>query len=337
MRFPHPFPWTLSQWQQLRQRVSEDRLPHAMLFCGIEGLGKLEIARQFAQSILCEQPDDNGEPCQVCRSCSQFISKSHPDFYLLEPEEEGKAVKVDQIRGLIGHFNLASHYGRYRVAIISPAESMNLAAANSLLKSLEEPPENTLIILVSSHSATLPSTILSRCQRVNFDAPGTDMAVNWLNNHQDDFPDSDIAGKERELLAMAYGAPLKAVTSADSEQIALRNEIFEHFMAVAEGTETALSGNTQWLKTGITTPIQWVYSWISDLIKLKNHLNAAIINHDKSTDLQKLAQKVELEGLYRYLDTVLDTLKKQRAPLNAQMIMDDLLLDWKAMITINQR
>lgn len=337
MLFSHPFPWTLSQWQQLVQRVSEDRLPHAMLFCGIEGLGKLEIAQQFAQSILCEQPDDNGESCKVCRSCSQFTAKSHPDFYLVEPEEEGKAVKVDQIRGLIGNFSLASHYGRYRVAIISPAESMNLAAANSLLKSLEEPPENTLIILVSSHSAALPSTILSRCQRVNFDAPGTDMAVNWLNNHQSDFPDSEIAGKERELLAMAYGAPLKAVTSADSEQIALRNEIFEHFLAVAEGAETALSGNTQWLKTGITTPIQWVYSWISDLIKLKNHLNAAIVNHDKSSDLQKLAQKVELSSLYRYLDKILDTLKKQRAPLNAQMIMDDLLLDWKAMIVINQR
>ena len=156
------FPWTYPQWQQLVQRVTEQRLPHAMLFTGIEGVGKLQIAYQFAQSLLCEHPDDDHMPCQQCRSCTQFDGKTHPDFHLLEPEEEGKAIKVDQIRELIDKFALASHYQRYRVAIISPAESMNLSAANSLLKSLEEPPKNTMIILVSSHSTLLPPTKYGR-------------------------------------------------------------------------------------------------------------------------------------------------------------------------------
>lgn len=324
MLYPFPLPWTLSQWQQLVQRVSENRLPHAMLFCGIEGLGKFEVARQFAQSLLCEQPDDKHVACKQCRSCTQFIAKTHPDFQQIEPEEEGKSVKVSQIRGLTEQFTLSSHYGRYRVAIIRPADAMNLAAANSLLKSLEEPPENTLIILVSSDHASLPSTILSRCQRVHFIAPSTDMAVRWLNKYH-----SESIGKEHGLLAMANGAPLKAVSSSDSEQIELRERIFALFVAIAEGSEPALSGGNPWLKTGITTPIQWVYSWISDLIKLKNQLGMSIVNHDKSADLQKLAQRVELGSLYKYLDKILDVLKKQRAPLNTQMIMDDLLLDWK--------
>lgn len=322
------FPWTHSQWQQLVQRVAEERLPHAMLFCGIEGLGKLQVARQFTQSLLCEQPNDDHMPCQTCRSCTQFNAKTHPDFHLLEPEEEGKAIKVDQIRDLIEQFALASHYQGYRVAIISPAESMNLAAANSLLKSLEEPPENTLLILVSSHSALLPQTILSRCQRVNFEAPSLDMAANWLNKHH-----SEFVGKEQELLAMANGAPLKAVASADTEQIEYRDQIFEVFISIANGTEVPLSSANQWLKTGVATPIKWVYSWICDLIKMKNHLEQAIVNHDKAVDLQKLAQKVELGSLYLYSDKIMDTLKKQRAPLNAQMIMDDLLLEWEAITT----
>jgi len=327
------FPWTLSQWQQLVQRVNEKRLPHAMLFCGIEGLGKLDIARQFAQSLLCQQPDDNFMPCSQCRSCTQFEANSHPDFHFIEPEEEGKAIKVDQIRGLTEQFGLAAHYASYRVAIISPAESMNLAAANSLLKSLEEPPENTLIILVSSHSASLPSTILSRCQRVNFVSPSSDMAINWLNKHHIGLFDGEIGGSERALLAMANGAPLKAVKSVDSELIKQREQVFSLFLAVAEGAESPLGADKQWLKTGITTPIQWVYSWISDLIKLKVNLREAVINHDKSADLQKLAQQVELGSLYQFLDNILDILKKQRAPLNTQMIMDDLLLDWKTLTT----
>lgn len=319
------FPWTHSQWQQLIKRVTEQRLPHAMLFCGIEGLGKLQVAIQFAQSLLCEHPGDDLAPCQSCRSCTQFNARTHPDFHMLVPEDEGKAIKVDQIRDLIEQFGLASHYQRYRVAIISPAESMNLAAANSLLKSLEEPPENTLIILVSSHSALLPSTILSRCQRVTFEPPGLDMALSWLNKQHNEF-----AGKEHELLAMANGAPLKAVSSADSEQIELRDQIFGVFVSVANGSAAPLAGSNQWLKTGIATPIQWLYSWVSDLIKLKNHLEQAIVNHDKAADLQKLAQQVELGNLYTFLDKLLDTLRKQRAPLNAQMIMDDLLLDWQS-------
>jgi len=330
------FPWALSQWQQLVQRVNEQRLPHAMLFCGIEGLGKFDVARKFAQSLLCQQPDDNHMPCNQCRSCSQFEANTHPDYLFIEPDEEGKAIKVDQIRLLVDQFGLASHYGAYRVAIINPAESMNLAAANSLLKSLEEPPDNTVIILVSSQSASLPSTILSRCQRINFSSPSTDMAVNWLNKHHSDLMKSEIDGQESALLAMANGAPLKAIKTADSELIQQREQMFELLLAIADGAESALGANKQWLKAGITTPIQWVYSWISDLIKVKIHLQQAIVNHDKSADLQKLAQQVELSNLYSFLDSILDILKKQRAPLNTQMIMDDLLLDWEAITATKQ-
>jgi DNA polymerase-3 subunit delta' len=299
-----------------------------MLFSGVEGLGKYDVAVDFARSLLCDRPLDNFMACGQCRSCIQFEAATHPDFLLLSPEEEGKQIKIDQIRDLIQQFQLVSHSGGYRVAIINPADAMNLAAANSLLKCLEEPPENSLIILVSSNITALPATILSRCQQVHFDAPGLDMALNWLNKHQIEFN-----GQEQALLAMANGAPLKALTSADSDEIALRDEIFELFKAISLGTESAITNTGQWLKSGVATPIKWVYSWVGDLIKLKCQLGKAIINHDKEPDLQKIAQQVELDGLYQYLDKLLDTLKRQRAPLNGQMILDDLLLDWQSLTT----
>jgi DNA polymerase-3 subunit delta' len=326
------FPWTHSQWLQLVRRVTEKRLPHAMLFCGIEGLGKYEIAFEFSRALLCDQPDDNYIACGRCRSCTQFAASTHPDFHLVAPDEDGKPVKVDQIRELIQQFELVSHHGGYRVAIINPADAMNLAAANSLLKSLEEPPENTLIILVSANVPALPATILSRCQRINFDAPGLDMALSWLNKHHPEY-----TGKEQALLAMASGAPLKALSTADSEEIGLRDEIFAAFMSIANGSGDVLSNNSQWLKAGVATPIKWVYSWVSDLIKLKCRLGQAIINHDKLADLQNMAQQVELDGLYQYLDKLLDILKKQHAPLNAQMILDDLLIDWQSITTTSQQ
>jgi DNA polymerase-3 subunit delta' len=98
------FPWTLSQWQQLIQRVTEKRLPHAMLFSGVEGLGKYDVAVDFARSLLCDRPLDNFMACGQCRSCIQFEAATHPDFLLLSPEEEGKQIKIDQIRDLIQQF-----------------------------------------------------------------------------------------------------------------------------------------------------------------------------------------------------------------------------------------
>jgi DNA polymerase-3 subunit delta' len=319
------YPWAYSQWQQLVQRQTEGRLPHAMLFNGIEGLGKRQVAHKFAMALLCERPDEQFMPCGNCRSCTQFRANSHPDFHLIEPSEAGKAIKIDQIRSLIDRFSLAGHYGRYRVAIIDQADSMTLAAANSLLKSLEEPPERTLLILVTSSCSTLPATILSRCQKVHFDAPGLDMATSWLNKQH-----NELTGREQELLAMASHAPLLAVEIAESGQTELRDEIFGVFLSIADGSTMPLGNTGQWLKAGISAPIQWVYSWVCDLIKLKNQFGQAIVNHDKSSDLQMLAQQVELTSLYQYLDKILDTLKKQHAPLNTQMIMDDLLLDWKS-------
>jgi len=320
------YPWTHSQWHGLIQRSVADRLPHALIFSGLDGLGKLSTAKNFAQYLLCESPN-NDQACQTCRSCIQYSANTHPDYTLLEPEEAGKQIKVDQIRSLIEGFSLSRHHSTHRVAIINPADAMNLSSANSLLKSLEEPPEKTLIILVTSRLAILPATIKSRCQHIHFAPPSQDMATNWLNNQPSD--QALTPEDTKAMLAMANGAPLKAFSGANSELAELREAIFTIFCAIGLGKQSPLSVENQQLKQGIRMPIQWIYSWVSDLIKMNLHQLQSIVNCDKYDQLQILAKKVELAGLYRYLDQLIDALRVQHAPLNSQMVMDELMLEWQ--------
>ena len=321
-----PYPWTYEQWTQLQHRRQERRLPHALLLAGPTGLGKSQFARELAQSLLCEQPATDGAACQQCRSCARFAAASHPDMFVVEPEEPGKAIKVDQIRDLISQFALATHReGGYRIAIVQPAEQMNLAAANSLLKTLEEPPPDTLILLICASPSLLPATILSRCQRLEFAPPSHAEALAWLTRQH------AIPTEQAEaLLALACDAPLSALSLQQGAVLEERQGLFRSFVAIAQG-QTLLAQLDPWLKLAIPTPINWLSSWINDLIRLKSGHTASLRNRDLREGLQNLAQRVDLQGLFEFLDELNTILRMQRSPLNAQMLMVGVLLQWQAL------
>ena len=320
-----PYPWSRNQWMQLQQRRQQQRLPHALLLAGPPGLGKAEFARDLAQGLLCEQPTAEGMACQQCRSCARFVAMTHPDFLVVEPEEAGKAIKVDQIRELIRQFGLSSHQGGYRIAIVQPAEQMNLAAANSLLKTLEEPPADSLILLISASPSLLPATILSRCQRLEFVPPEHALALAWLKK-QHDIPHD----KAEALLALAYDAPLGALVLQQDAVLSERQGLFDSFNAIAQG-RGALTQVEPWLKLAMPTPIHWLSSWINDLIRLKSGQPLALRNRDLREGLQNLVQRVDLQGLFEYLDELNTILRMQRSPLNMQMLMEGVLLQWQAL------
>lgn len=320
------YPWTLAQWQQLQQRRKAQQLPHAVLLAGPEGLGKRAFARDLAQSLLCEQPGTDGQPCGQCRGCARFKANTHPDFFMLEPEDTGKAIKVDQVRELIRQFSLASHQASgYRVAIVQPAERMNLAAANSLLKTLEEPPSNTLILLLSATSSLLPATILSRCQRLDFSPPPYEQAVAWL------LAQPGIQAEQAPaLLALSGGAPVAAHALASEGLLEQRQSLFDSFQAIARG-QGALTQLDLWLKPAMPTPINWLCSWINDLIRLKSSSSAGVSNRDLVAGLHNLEHQLDLRGLYQFLDSLYAILRMQRSPLNTQMLMEGVLLQWQAL------
>lgn len=154
----------------LRRQIADEIFPHAVIFAGTEGVGKRPAAEICAAAILCENPVD-GEACGVCENCKLFAAGTHPDFYVVEPEatKTTRNIKIGQIREMQTEAALKPINSERRVVIIDGAEFMNKAAANCLLKTIEEPPSQTIFILVTANRSSLPITIRSRCQTVNFD------------------------------------------------------------------------------------------------------------------------------------------------------------------------
>jgi DNA polymerase-3 subunit delta' len=235
-------------WTRLTGMV--ERLPHALLLHGAQGVGKLALAERFAQFLVCENRKQATQPCGRCEGCRWFVAGSHPDIRFLEPEtlarnvvvpEEGdepkakdgkpsNQIKIEQARGLDDFWHVGSHRGGYRVTIVHPAEDMNTATANSLLKILEEPPPGALFLLVSHRPARLLPTIRSRCVPVPVPVPDREAASAWLAKQG--VRNADL------WLAFSGGAPLRALDYAAGE----RGEAIERVLrAVAAGDRGALA------------------------------------------------------------------------------------------------
>ena len=212
-------PWNQPIFDALMRNAA--RLPHALLIHGARGVGKLALAEQLAQALLCEHAARR--PCGSCDACRWFTAGNHPDFRRLEPEilwkeqaeEEGTAerkkkpsleIKIDQVRELAVFLNTKSHRGARRIALIHAAEDMNENAANALLKALEEPPGSAMFILVSHRPAQLLATVRSRCTGVGVPIPARKEALKWLEGQG-----IKEAGR---WLAFAGGAPLRVLQYA---------------------------------------------------------------------------------------------------------------------------
>jgi DNA polymerase III subunit delta' len=238
------YPWMADAWKQLVDR--RENLPQALLIHGPRGIGKLDLARRFAQLILCETPAV-AEPCERCDGCRWFTAGQHPDFRQIEPEilaspefgEDAPApsrtakpsheIKVDQVRELASFLNIGSHRGKRRLALFHPAEAMNANAANSLLKSLEDPASGACFILVSGNQRLLLPTVRSRCIRLPLQVPPEASALAWMTEQKVD--------RGQEWLAFAGGAPLLAKEYSESPRGALVQQVVDR---VKQGGREAL-------------------------------------------------------------------------------------------------
>jgi len=204
------YPWLNNEQDQFLAQAGSERMAHACLLCGPGGLGKMELASQMAKVLLCKEGQK--QSCGSCQSCRLFESGAHPDFYLLTFELNAKTGKmrseliIDQVRRLNASMQLTHSISPRKVALIYPAESMNRNTSNALLKTLEEPQGDAVIILVSHQASLLPATIRSRCQSIHVRLPDSQMALNWLiEEHQMEPEDSRIA------LKASAGSPLMAL------------------------------------------------------------------------------------------------------------------------------
>ncbi|PCJ30583.1 MAG: DNA polymerase III subunit delta' [Gammaproteobacteria bacterium] len=215
------YPWQTAQWQSFSLQKELQRIPHAICLTGTVGVGKSDFASHMIASILCQQTQ--AEACGRCHSCQLFAAGNHPDHTWLEPEEEGKQIKIEQIRKLKSKQELTPTVSKWKTVVINPADKMNINASNSLLKLLEEPQENTLLILITAKADRLPITILSRCQHMIIPTPDKAVATHWLQEKGCEVE------KIPSLLTLAKGGPLRALSLLETDVLEQVDQLSQDF------------------------------------------------------------------------------------------------------------
>ena len=327
------YPWHQAQWQDILQRRAA--LPHALLFRGREGIGKLDFVRKLAQSLACESPAVDGAACGTCQSCRWFAAGAHPDYREILPEAlrpagpEGPAagekkpsqqISVDEIRALHDFINLTAHQPNGKTIVFCPAETLNVNAANALLKSLEEPPPNTRFMLVAHRPSYLPATIISRCQQVVLPTPPVPVAEKWLREQ---------GVKEPALsLAQTGNAPLAALALDDGSFWTQRKSLFGSL--AAPGVD-AFALAEQVRDFPLPRLLGWMQRWTYDLLSAKS-VGRVRYNPDYAKALSQLAGRLRAIDIARFHRTLVRQQRSVHHPLNARLYIEQLLFSYTALL-----
>lgn len=320
----NPYPWQEKPWRFLTSEVIQDRLAHALLMHGIDGLGKRDFALAFAAFLLCDRRNDQSA-CGECQSCQWFQAGSHPDFFHVALEEKSKSIKVDQLRSLTEALQKTSQRGGYQIALIEAADTMNRSAANALLKTLEEPPGNVVVILVSDHLNTIPATIVSRCQYIGFCPPVDNESIQWLQEKVGDDVDAAL------LLKVADHAPLRALNYLQCGYFDLRDQVLQHLLGVQRRNVAPTASVTDFLKHELSLILTIMMTLISDVVRLQHGVKASTLCHyDRIDVLKALSQAHDVIKLHEYFQSCQKALAaaQRGVHLNPQLLLENLLIDY---------
>lgn len=343
------YPWQSGDWERLQQLRSH--WPHALLLHGQAGIGKLAFAQHLAKGLLCESPQADGQPCGACPACNWFAQGNHPDYRVVVPEalaglvgpaaaddkddakadkgdaDEGKKsrapskeIRIEQVRALLDFTGVGSHRGGLRVVVLYPAEALNVAAANALLKTLEEPPSGVVFLLVSARIDRLLPTIISRCRQWPMSTPAPQEAQAWLAKQGV----ADPAG----LLAEAGGAPLAALALSQDDNRALRDWTLGQ-LAAGAACDAFACGETL-KKLPVPLVLGWLQRWVYDLLAERTAGRPRYYPQSASA-LARCAAHLDAPALARYLKTVTRQRAVENHPLNARLVFEELFLGYREM------
>ncbi len=333
-------PWHHLLWQQIKYCWQQNRLSHALLLAGPQGMGKTLFAQRLANLLLCEQQSGvenlvdqvNWQPCEQCQSCHLLTAGNHPDLLSVHPSAADKLISVEQIRELIQFCSLTTYYGRYRIVLINPAEKMNRYAANSLLKLLEEPPSQTLFILVSHQPQQLIITLRSRCQLLNFSRPHLQLTQAWLQSRLAiSQPTLTSQVDVALLLNISAQAPLVAVALVETGAMTQRQALFNSLIQLATGKMDPIKVVAQWTQWETVQILPWLLSWTRDIIRCAlTGQTQYLLNQDYKTNLFRFSQQVDLKNLFNLLDqqTEVYQLVMGNTPVKVTGLLELLAIAW---------
>ena len=325
-----PLPWQIDNWKSFHLANRAERMAHAILLTGPDGIGLEYFSKCLTAGLLCENTDENSLACGDCQSCHLINGESHPDLFMVEPEETGKQIKVDTVRKFIDSIHLKSQYGRYKIAVITPAESMNRNAANSLLKTLEEPPEYALLLLLSHRPNLLPITIRSRCQQIRFNPVFDDETVHWVGQH---LP-AELAADEsaKHLLTQAGGAPLAIEAMLESSVLEYQTKLLEDLFSLKGMQEDPIKVAERWKTYDASQVFLWLSQLFADMVRLKVLGQPVRISDTKLIGrLQELIKQLELRELSGFYHLLLEnySLSTGAISYNAQGLLEDVIIFWQ--------
>jgi len=292
-------PWLEKEMASLRAAHEVDRMPHALLIHEAPGAGGEWLANWTARLVLGTDKD------------------LHPDWVRIHPVDESKQIRIEQIRELGEELSLTSHQGGYKVGVISPADVLNRFAANALLKTLEEPPSRTVLILVVTQPSRLPATILSRCQRIRIAAPERSRAVAWLDATRG-------KGNWNAVLDIVGEAPLLAAESDPEAVVQIGTEVRRGLEDAVAGRSDPVATAERWSRAELPLRLRCFENWLTERIRTQGESPGFLTEVGAVTYLQRPQTVLNIRGLFELLDGVRDLKSALDTPINRGLALETL-------------
>jgi DNA polymerase-3 subunit delta' len=292
-------PWLEKEMASLRAAHEAERMPHALLIHEAPGAGGEWLANWAARMVLRTDKDQ------------------HPDWVRVHPVDDSKQIRIEQIRELGEELSLTSHQGGYKVGVISPADVLNRFAANALLKTLEEPPSRTVLILVVTQPSRLPATILSRCQRIRIAAPERSEAIAWLEATRG-------KGNWNAVLDIVGEAPLLAADSDPEAVVQIGTEVRRGLEDAVAGRADPVATAERWARAELPLRLRCFENWLTERIRGQGESPGFLTEVGAVTYLQRPQTVLNIRGLFELLDGVRDLKAALDTPINRGLALETL-------------
>jgi DNA polymerase-3 subunit delta' len=293
-------PWLQKEMATLEAAYESERMPHALMIHEAPGAGGDWLARWIARLVLKTERD------------------VHPDWIDVSPVEDSRQIRIEQIRDLAQELALTSHQGGYKVGIVSPADVLNRFAANALLKTLEEPPQRTVLILVATQPSRLPATILSRCQRIRISAPGRAEAVSWLECTRG-------KGDWNAVLDVLGDAPLMAAEADGAAIVQVASEVRHSLEEAVAGTADPVATAEKWSRAEPALRLRCFETWLTDQVHRQLGTNGFLTEVGNVAYLPAPERVLNIRMLFELLDAVRELKSALETPINKGLALEHLL------------